>query len=65
MKKLKQFIFAFCWMLSCEIIGSDFGINTEGRTAWSKYITPVALGLMWAFYFQPMIQKRKLEKDNL
>jgi hypothetical protein len=65
MNKIREFIWGFCWMLSCEIIGNDLGINTEGTAVWSKYITPVVLGLMWAFYFQPMRQKRRLEKDNL
>jgi hypothetical protein len=65
MKKIREFIFGFCWILTCEIIASDLGINTEGKALWGKYATPIALGLMWAFYFQPMLQKRKLEKDSL
>ncbi len=64
MKKIKEFIFAFCWMLSCQIIVSDLGIYTDG-TVLGKYATALGLGLIWVFYFQPMIQKRKLEKDNL
>jgi hypothetical protein len=27
--KIKQFIFGFCWMLSCQIITSDLGVTTE------------------------------------
>jgi hypothetical protein len=64
MKKIKSFLFAFCWMLSCQIIVSDLGIYTEG-TIWAKYATAVVLGLIWTLFFQPMFQKRKLEKDNL
>jgi hypothetical protein len=64
MKKLKDFIFAFTWMLSCEIIVSDLGIYID-NTIWGKYATAVGLGFAWAFYFQPMLQKMKSEKNNL
>ena len=51
-------------MLSCQIIVSDLGIYNDG-TIWGKYATAVGLGFIWAFYFQPMFQKRKLEKSNV
>jgi hypothetical protein len=45
--------------MTCDIIGKDLGILSSNRPAWDKYITPVALGLLWAFYFANLQRKRK------
>lgn len=63
MKYLREFLFAFCWMLSAQIIVSDLGISVE-KGVWGKYIVAIGLGLMWAFYFEPMREKRKRQDSR-
>ena len=63
MKKFKDFVFAFCWMLSCDIIFSDLGLLTLSN-GWSKYIVPIGVGLTWAFFIMPRYEKRKMEASE-
>ena len=59
MQNIKDFLSAFCWMLTCDIIGRDLGILSSNRPVWDKYITPVVFGLLWAFYFGNLQRKRR------
>lgn len=61
MKKLKEFIWLFCRVLSCDVILSDLGIIVL-TAGWTKYIIPVGMGLTWALYIQPKNAKRKFSE---
>ncbi|HTS42884.1 MAG TPA: hypothetical protein VMH01_00705 [Puia sp.] len=64
MKKFKEFLFAFCWIITCEIILTDLGWSSQ-KTQWGKYLDAAVWGLAWTFYFQKQFQKeRKQAKEK-
>jgi len=62
-KHLKDFLFAFCWSITCEVILADLGWSFE-KNQWEKYLTAVVFGLAWTFYFQKQIQKARQEAQK-
>jgi len=59
MKKLKHFVWGFCWMLACQVIVSDLGIVSD-RNSWGKYMVAVGVALMWTFFIEPRRERRLL-----
>jgi hypothetical protein len=64
MRKIKDFLYMFAWMLACETITSDIGFTSK-ELGWAKYLTPVVIGLAYALYFSPLAERRKMEQNKL
>ena len=64
MKKIKDFILYFGWLLGFETISADLGF-TSMLSGWSKYLTPVVFGSLFAFVIFPLKEKKKAEENKV
>lgn len=64
MQKLKDFILMFGWFLGFETLAKDIWTKPN-EPLWSKYLTPIVFGLLFAFLILPYRTKQKMEKDRI
>lgn len=62
MRKFKDFILAFGWLLGCETISMDLGLISNAQL-WTKYLSPFVFGLLYAFLIWPNRAKQKIAKE--